>query len=80
MHYPFSIDIDRSNKGLGLAVVNPLTALEYLGQGLAMRPLSRSIPFRVSLVRPERRPSSALVDQFVKALKDEAAALIKKLR
>lgn len=66
--------------GLGLAVVNPLTALEYLGRGLAMRPLSRSIPFRVSLVRPERRPSNVLVDQFVKALEDEAAALVKKLR
>jgi len=67
-------------QGLGLAVVNPLTALEYLGRGLAMRPLSRSIPFRVSLVRPERRPSNALVDQFVKALEDEAAALTERLR
>lgn len=66
--------------GLGLAVVNPLTALEYLGTGLAMRPLSYSIPFQVSLVRPERRPGNALLDRFVQALEKEAAGLLKKLR
>jgi DNA-binding transcriptional LysR family regulator len=65
--------------GLGLAVVNPLTALEFAGQGLAMRPLAHSIPFRVSLVRPERRPGSVLVDQFEQALQDEAAALLQRL-
>lgn len=67
-------------QGLGVAVVNPLTALEYLGQGLQIRPLTRSIPFRVSLVRPERRPGNALVDQFVLALRAEAAALLERLK
>lgn len=65
--------------GLGLAVVNPLTALEFLGTGLAMRPLSCSIPFQVSLVRPERRPGNSLVDSFVRALEDEAVSLLKRL-
>src|SRR5262249_42567361 len=45
--------------GLGLAIVNPLTALALAqgdagegGAGLAVRPLAVSIPFRVYAVRP----------------------------
>src|ERR1700733_1856524 len=33
--------------GLGLAIVNPLTALALMGPGIAVRPLAFSIPFRV---------------------------------
>ena len=39
--------------GLGVAIVNPLTALELAGPEIALRPLSVSIPFRVSLVLPQ---------------------------
>jgi DNA-binding transcriptional LysR family regulator len=66
-------------EGLGLAVVNPLTALAFAGNGLELRPFSVSIPFRVSLVRPEYRPSTPLADQFAQALRDEAAAILARL-
>lgn len=61
--------------GLGLAIVNPLTAMEQAGPGLAIRPLAVSIPFRVHLVRPLHRPANPLVDRFVQALREEVAHL-----
>lgn len=59
-------------QGLGLAIVNPLTALDFIGRGLHIRPLRRSFPFRVNLVFPEHRPKNPLVDAFTATLRDEA--------
>lgn len=50
--------------GVGLSIVNPLTALDYQGSELVVRPFSEPIPFTVSLIRPLHRPASALVDAF----------------
>jgi DNA-binding transcriptional LysR family regulator len=63
--------------GLGLAIVNPLTALALSapGSGLAVRPLAFSIPFRVYAVRPSHRPGNPLVARFERALAAECAAL-----
>ena len=62
-------------QGLGLAIVNPLTALELAGTGLQIRPLSVSIPFAVTLVLPQLRPASPLRDAFVGCLRQSAQAL-----
>ena len=59
--------------GLGLAIVNPLTAREMAGPGLVVRPLAVSIPFRVVLVRPLERPGNPLVARFAAALKAVAS-------
>jgi DNA-binding transcriptional LysR family regulator len=66
-------------EGLGIAVVNPLTALAFKGDGLELRRFAVSIPFRVSVVRPEYRPSTPLADQFVAALRSEAEAILAQL-
>jgi len=50
--------------GVGISVVNPLTALDYADSGIAIRRFSISVPFTVSLIRPLHRPASALVDTF----------------
>lgn len=50
--------------GVGISIVNPLTALDYQGQGLVVRRFSETVPFTVSLIRPLHRPASALVDAF----------------
>lgn len=67
-------------KGLGVAIVNPLTALEMVGTGLQIRPLSVSIPFSVALVLPQFRPSNPLCDAFVLCLQKAAKALQVRLR
>lgn len=50
--------------GVGLSVVNPLTALDYVDSGVAVRRFSIDVPFTVSLIRPLHRPASALVEAF----------------
>lgn len=62
-------------QGLGVAIVNPLTALDFAGRQLHIRPLAVSLPFRVSVVHPQHRPGHAAADAFVCALQSEAAAL-----
>lgn len=62
-------------QGLGLAIVNPLTALDFAGRGLHIRPLTRSFPFRVSLIVPAHRPKNLLFDAFTETLRDEADAI-----
>lgn len=62
-------------QGLGIAIVNPLTAMDEAGRGLHMRRFSAPIPFVVSAVRPEHRPGSTLVDAFADALQKHCAAL-----
>lgn len=51
--------------GIGVSIVNPLTALDYHGRGLSIRRFSESIPFTVNLLRPIHRPVSALVETFI---------------
>jgi len=67
-------------QGLGVAIVNPLTALELAGHGLHLRPLSVSIPFAVTLVVPQLRPSSPLCDAFVRCLHQAAKELQARLK
>lgn len=48
--------------GVGISIVNPLTALDYAASGVVVRPFSVAVPFTVSLICPLHRPASALVD------------------
>jgi DNA-binding transcriptional LysR family regulator len=67
-------------QGLGLAIVNPLTALELAGPDLHIRALSVSIPFHVGLVTPDLRTVNPLRDAFVAALQAAAADTSARLR
>lgn len=62
-------------EGLGMAIVNPLTALALCGQGLAMRPLSVSIPFHVAVVLPTWRSEHPLRAALLEGLSAAADAL-----
>ena len=65
--------------GLGLAVVNPITALMFQGQGIQLRPLAFSLPFQVSVAKPLYRPATPLRERFVAALQAEAGVLVQHL-
>ncbi|PXF29244.1 transcriptional regulator [Pokkaliibacter plantistimulans] len=67
-------------EGIGVAIVNPLTALDYAGQGVVIRRFSESIPFTVSLVRPLHRPPSPLVSAFTDALQVAAGQIRQQLQ
>jgi DNA-binding transcriptional LysR family regulator len=66
-------------QGLGLGIVNPLTALELAGEGLVVKPLSVSIPFHVALIRPSWRTEHPLRAGLEAALAEAAGALNNRL-
>ena len=57
-------------QGLGVAIVNPLTARACAGPQLVVRPLAFSIPFQVQVLLPLHRPAVVEVDGLVRALED----------
>ena len=57
--------------GLGIGIVNPMTALPYVNHGLTLRPFEPSIYFKTLLLLPPNRQPSAIVADFV----DELMAL-----
>lgn len=61
--------------GLGLAIVNPLTALACAGPGLTLRRFSVSVPYEVWLARPQLRARHWLTDAMQRALAAQAEAL-----
>lgn len=61
--------------GLGVAIVNPLTALELSSPDLVVRPLSVAIPFQVSLLLPEVAAPHPLQAALVSALLHAAQEL-----
>jgi DNA-binding transcriptional LysR family regulator len=65
--------------GLGVAIVNPLTALEYQGRGLEVRPLSVAIPFRIGLMLPDRPGAHPLRQALVQALLHASGELEQRL-
>lgn len=62
--------------GVGVSVVNPLTALDYASSGVVVRPFSIDVPFTVSLIRPLHRPASALVEAFSAHLQQAVSRII----
>ncbi|EPD6684278.1 LysR family transcriptional regulator [Cronobacter sakazakii] len=61
--------------GVGVSIVNPLTALDYAATGIVVRRFSVAVPFTVSLIRPLHRPASALVDAFSQHLQQQMRGL-----
>lgn len=55
-------------RGAGIGIVNPFTAVEFAERGLVVRRFAASLPFTSTLVRAKLRPSSPVVDRFVAAL------------
>lgn len=62
--------------GVGISVVNPLTALDYATSGVLVRRFSLDVPFTVSLIRPLHRPTSTLVDTFTTHLQTHLPHLL----
>ncbi|AOM40960.1 LysR family transcriptional regulator [Xenorhabdus hominickii] len=69
------------SEGIGISIVNPLTALDYLDKNsrVCIRPFSINIPFTVSLIKPIHRPSSDPVKVFITHLKQQVTLFPSKL-
>lgn len=60
--------------GLGVGLVNPLTAEPFDGHGLALKPFEPELEFRTLLILPPHRPPSRIVEDFITALELAAGA------
>ena len=67
-------------RGLGLSLVNPLTALQRAGDKLHVRPVTFSVPFHVSLIRTPHRVRHPLEVALVEALQAGVSSLQRELR
>lgn len=67
-------------QGLGIAIVNPLTALDFHGRNTQLRRLAEPFTYRVSVVRPQHRPLNPMADIFATALMEEADDLRRRLK
>jgi DNA-binding transcriptional LysR family regulator len=56
-------------QGLGVAIVNPLTAAACAGPAMVVRPLTVRIPFKVTLLTPLHRPTHRLAAPLAQALR-----------
>jgi DNA-binding transcriptional LysR family regulator len=58
--------------GIGIGLVNPLTAEPYVGHGLTLRPFEPALHFRTLLITPPNRLPSRVLEDFVQELKRAA--------
>ena len=68
--------------GVGVAIVNPLTAIHYLKKGIVLRPFEPAIPYRINLWRPKPGHKTAIADEFVGMLRqvcDDVRAQVRSL-
>jgi DNA-binding transcriptional LysR family regulator len=66
-------------RGIGVSIINPISAHAYRGRGLEMRRLSVSIPFVVGLCRPIGKAPSRLAERFAALVLDECARIQREL-
>jgi len=67
-------------QGLGVAIVNPLTALAEASERLVVRRLAFSIPFSVAALLPLYRPPLPEVAPMLEALREESASVTARLK
>ncbi|MBA8879000.1 LysR family transcriptional regulator [Phyllobacterium myrsinacearum] len=67
-------------ENIGMAIINPLTALDFASQGLAVRRFSVEVPFHVAVVQPNYKPTSVLVEAMADALQDVANEYAQRLK
>jgi len=63
-------------EGLGVALVDPISAKAHAGRGIAIRPFHPAIPFDIGLMYPAHRPRSRLVKAFVGLLKTRLSEIL----
>lgn len=54
--------------GVGVSIVNPLTALAFEGAGIALRPLARPIPYHLNIWQPDSKRKNLLGTCFIDAI------------
>ena len=62
--------------GAGVSVIDPVTAADYEGRGVVVRPFEPRIPFDIGILHPGMRPGSRLAHEFSALLKESLASYL----
>ncbi|WP_151719840.1 LysR substrate-binding domain-containing protein [Gemmobacter serpentinus] len=65
--------------GVGISIINPLTAASHLGMPVAFRRLSVAVPYHLALWHPARSTRQAQVQRFITTLHEVAAQMAAEL-
>jgi DNA-binding transcriptional LysR family regulator len=72
---PYTISLcELVRNGVGVAVVNPVTALDYAGRGLVLRRFSEKLEYCCILAMPGGRPLTAFTQQMLSIMRTRLAA------
>lgn len=66
--------------GIGMSVINPLTAASYGGHSVTFRPLTVSVPYLLSIWRPTHSTRSVQAGLFISALRHVAKDMAEGLK
>lgn len=77
--YTFSL-CELVRNRIGIALVNPVTAVDYLDAGLVFRPFSERLDFTALTMWPAGRPLSPFVRQMLGAMRARLQADMERLR
>ncbi|WP_273728246.1 LysR family transcriptional regulator [Brucella gallinifaecis] len=61
--------------GLGVSIVNPLTACDYLEMGVTLRRFDVEIPYTMHLWHPLKSKNARLIAKFITLMQEEANAV-----
>ena len=63
-------------QGLGCSILNPITAADYVGHGLVVRPFRPDVTFDYMLFTPRLRPVSRAAEAFIAILEEHRDAFL----
>ncbi|MEJ1937038.1 LysR substrate-binding domain-containing protein, partial [Nostoc sp. NIES-2111] len=63
-------------RGMGVSIVEPFTAMRFLGRGLVLRPFTPRIDYTFKVMRPRFRDPSRLADAFLQAVRAWVAEMV----
>lgn len=66
--------------GLGVSIINPVSALHHAEQGIVLKPFTPRIGFSVSSLRPLSRPHMPSADLFMRCLGNVSAQITEELQ
>ncbi len=80
-HTPYAASVcELALQGLGVGLVNPITALDYVDRGLIVRRLSVDVQFACVLVLPSGRVLSKTAQSFLATMRHQLAQDEKRLK
>ncbi len=63
-------------QGIGVAIIDPYTAIKQLDERVKLIPFAPTIPFNVALLRPEARPANRAMDALIDLMAAERNKLM----